>query len=180
MTIRRGAEYGPETLQSAVERAAAGEKVTIDPPAPKPPRPSLTDVPRITDDPRAFRRWFNELTPEEFKIVWNNPTVRDAVERGLRWPGRQHEWLMVARASKFKEWGLTAEQIAELRTPISKIRFRNPTGGHKGKGSITTHNQILKIIDSSPDFPTFKTRLQHWANDRLEGGAAALPPGLRP
>ena len=180
LTIRRGAEYGPDTLENAVERAAAGEKVTIDPPAPKPPRPSLTDVPRIKDDPRAFRRWFNELTPDELTAVWKNPKLRKAVEDGLRWPGYHHEWLMIARTPKFKEWGITAEQIAEMRTPTSKIRFKNPTGGHQGKGSITTHNQIRKIIDSSPDFATFKTRLQKWANDRLEGGAEALPPGLRP
>ncbi|MBI3836667.1 MAG: hypothetical protein HY288_01870, partial [Planctomycetia bacterium] len=180
LTIRRGAEYGPESLENAVERAATGEKVKIDPPAPRLPRPSLTDVPRITDDPRAFRRWFNELTPDELTAVWKNPKLRDAIENGLRWPGGQHEWLMIARAPKFKEWGLTAEQIAEMRTPTSKIRFKNPTGGHKGEGSTTTHNQIKKIIDSSPDFATFKTRLQKWANDRLEGGAGALPPGLRP
>jgi hypothetical protein len=180
LTIRRGAEYGSETLGDAVERAAAGKQVTIDPPAPKPPRPSLTDVPSITDDPRAFRRWFNELTPEELTAVWRNPKLRDAIEKGLRWPGGQHEWLMIARTPKFKEWRLTAEQIAAMRTPISKIRFKNPTGGHKGKGSITTHNQILTIIDSSPDFATFKARLQKWANDRLEGGAGALPAGLRP
>jgi len=41
LTIRRGAEYGPETLQDAVERAAAGRKVEINSPAPKPPLPSL-------------------------------------------------------------------------------------------------------------------------------------------
>ena len=85
-----------------------------------------------------------------------------------------------AGSPKFKEWGITAEQIAEMRTPISKVRLKNPAGGHKGEGSTTTHNQILKIIDSSPDFATFKSRLQNWVNDRLEGGADALPPGLRP
>jgi hypothetical protein len=180
VTIRRGAEYSPNTLEDAVERAAAGEKVEINPPAPKPPRPSLTEVSSVTDNPNAFRRWFNELTPEEFQTVWKNPKLRDLVEKGLRWPGRQHEWLMVGRAPKFKEWGLTAEQIAEMRTPISKIRFKNPPGGHEGEGATTAHNQILKIIDSSPDFATYKTRLQGWANDRLEGGADALPPGLRP
>jgi hypothetical protein len=180
LTIRNRAEYGPESLENAIERAAAGERVTIDPPVPKPPRPSLAEVPRITDDPRAFRRWFNELTPDELTAIWKNPKLRRAVERGLRWPGRQHEWLMIARAPKFKEWGLSAEQIAEMRTPTSRIRFKNPPGGHRGEGSMTTHNQLKKLIDSSPDFATFKTRLQKWANDRLDGGAGALPPGLRP
>jgi hypothetical protein len=86
---------------------------------------------------------------------------------------------MIARAPKFKEWGLTAEQIAEMRTPISEIRFKNPVGRHKGEGATTTHNQIRKIIDEASDFATFKKQLQQWAEHRLEGGANALPPGLR-
>jgi hypothetical protein len=91
-----------------------------------------------------------------------------------------HEWHMVSRAPKFKEWGVTAEQIAEMRTPTSQVRFKNPPGRHGGPGSTAAHNEILDIIDTSPDYATFKTRLQQWANNRLEGGAAALPPGLRP
>ena len=105
LTIRRGAEYSPETLESSVERAAAGEKVTIDPPAPKPPRPSLTDVPPAKDNPRAFRIWFNELTPEELATVWRNPKLKKAVAEGLRWPGYQHEWLMIARAQNSRNGG---------------------------------------------------------------------------
>ncbi|HEX4143200.1 MAG TPA: hypothetical protein VHY91_06595 [Pirellulales bacterium] len=180
VTIRDGAECDPATLESAIERAAAGKEVEIKPPAPKPPRPSLTEAPRITDDPKAFRRWFDELTPDEFQTVWKNPKLRQAVEDGLRWPGGQHEWLMVGRTPKLKEWGLTADQIAEMRTPISRIRFKNPPGGHAGENATTTHNQILKMIDSSPDFATFKARLRTWANERLVGGADALPSGLRP
>ena len=55
----------------------------------------------------------------------------------------------------------------------------NPQGYHGGPGSTTAHNEILNIIDSSPDFVTFKTRLQQWANVRLKGGAGALPTGLQ-
>jgi len=87
---------------------------------------------------------------------------------------------MIARTPKFKEWGLTAERLAEMRTLIPKLPFRNPPGGHKGEGSQKMHNQILEMIDSSSDFATFKAKLQKWANHRLEGGAEALPPGLRP
>ena len=129
LTIKPGAEYTRETMAEAIERSAAGEKISIEPPVKKPPRPSLTEVPRITDDPRAFRRWFNELTPEEFKSVWSNPRLRKVVEDGLRWPKGKHEWLMIARAPKFKEWGITAEQIAEMTTPTSKVRFNTTTLG---------------------------------------------------
>jgi hypothetical protein len=180
LTIRPGTKYTPETLETAVERAAAGEKVTIEPPKLKLPRPSLTEVPSVAHGPRVFRRWFNELTPDELTKVWKIPKLRPKVEDGIRWPGGQHEWLMVARTPKFKEWGLTAEQMAEMRTPTSQIRFKNPSAGHKGPGSQTAHNEILKVIDDSPDFATFKRRLQEWASERLVGGADGLPQGLRP
>ncbi len=90
------------------------------------------------------------------------------------------EWLLVSRTPTFKRWGVTAEQIKELRSPISEVRFVNPRGQHGKRGSTTAHNELIEIIDTSPDFDTFKRRLQNWANYRLEGGAEALPEGLRP
>jgi selenophosphate synthase len=56
----------------------------------------------------------------------------------------------------------------------------NPNGHHGGLGSTTAHNQILDVIDASTSPADYKVKLQNWANDRLDGGAAALPPGLRP
>jgi hypothetical protein len=87
---------------------------------------------------------------------------------------------MVSKLPKFKEWGITAEQIAEMRTPTSQVRFKNPPGCHGGPGSYEAHKEIGEIIDRSPDYATFRQSLQRWADHRLEGGANALPPGLRP
>jgi hypothetical protein len=75
LVIRRGAEYGPESLKGAVERAAAGQKVTIDPPVPKPPRPSPQPAksPHSQRGPRAtlgqattsnYRRTFFDAHPD--------------------------------------------------------------------------------------------------------------------
>ncbi|MBE3596316.1 MAG: hypothetical protein IMW86_04660 [Hydrogenibacillus sp.] len=74
---------------------------------------------------------------------------------------------------------MTAEQIKELRTAIENVKFANPPGVHGGKGSTKAHNELLEIIDSSPDYATFKRRLQNWANYRLEGGVESLPEDLR-
>jgi hypothetical protein len=87
---------------------------------------------------------------------------------------------MVSRAPTFKAWGITAEQIAEMRTATSELMFQNPAGIHGLEGSGVAHNEILAIIDLSSDFATFRQRLQAWANERLVGGANALPAGLRP
>jgi hypothetical protein len=91
-----------------------------------------------------------------------------------------HEWLMVARASKFKAWGVTVEQIAAMRTEIGQLRFKNPAGSHGDLGSGTWHNELLDLIDNSSSYNAYVQALRIWANDRLVGGAGALPPGLRP
>ena len=95
LTISRGAEYSPEALESAVERAASGEAVEIKAPVSRPSRPNLTEVPRISNDPKTFRRWFNELSTEELNFMWKSPALRNAIEEGLRWPKGLHEWLMI-------------------------------------------------------------------------------------
>ncbi|MBA4601983.1 hypothetical protein H2C83_06550 [Thermoactinomyces sp. AMNI-1] len=127
-----------------------------------------------------FNRWFNSLTPDEFDQIWADSNLRKAIKSRLRHPGGLHEWLLVSRAPTFKRWGVTAEQIKELRTAISDVKFVNPKGAHGRKGSTKAHNELLEVIDSSSDYNTFKRRLQNWANYRLEGGAESLPRGLRP
>jgi hypothetical protein len=139
-------------------------------------RPSLDVVPPVRGG--EFNRWFNELTSEEFGQVWSNPALQKAVKARLRHPGGLHEWHLVSRAEVFKRWGVTAEQIQELRTAISDVRFVNPAGRHGGFGSTAAHNELLEIIDSSLGREQFVRRLQNWANYRLEGGVNALPAGL--
>ncbi|WNF33350.1 hypothetical protein RI196_01130 [Aeribacillus composti] len=139
---------------------------------------NLNSVPSVKNG--EFNRWFNSLAPDKFDKVWSDPRLRKAIESRLRHPGGFHEWHLVSRAPTFKRWGITAEQIKELRTAIEDVKFVNPKGVHGGKGSTKAHNELLEIIDSSPDYATFKRRLQNWANYRLEGGVESLPESLRP
>ncbi|OSX90526.1 hypothetical protein BTJ45_03459 [Bacillus mycoides] len=44
---------------------------------------------------------------------------------------------------------------------MKKIHFINPIGKHGDIGSTTAHNELLKIIDSSLDYSTFKRRLKN-------------------
>ncbi|MEB3751149.1 pre-toxin TG domain-containing protein [Geobacillus icigianus] len=138
----------------------------------------LDSVPSVKNG--EFNKWFNSLTPDELDEVWSDPKLRKAIESRLRHPGGFHEWHLVSRAPIFKRWGITAEQIKELRTAIEDVKFVNPKGIHGGKGSTKAHNELLEIIDTSLDYATFKRRLQNWAHYRLEGGVDALPEGLRP
>lgn len=139
---------------------------------------SRVSVPGIRNG--EFGHWFNSLSKQEMDALWSNPALRSTIESRLRSPGGFHEWLPVSRAPKFREWGVSFEQIQEWRTPTRTLRFTNPEGRHGGPGSSTAHNELFDLIDRARNFNEYKTLLQGWANRRLPGGAASLPPGLRP
>ena len=135
------------------------------------------DVPTVKNN--KFNEFFNSLSADELDILWSKPEIRDVIEARLRQPGGLHEWHLVSRTPQFKRWGVSAEQIKNLRTSTSEIEFVNPSGVHGGRGSTKAHNELLKIIDTSNDYDTFVRRLNNWANYRLKGGVEALPEGLQ-
>ena len=91
-----------------------------------------------------------------------------------------HEWLMVAEAPTFKRWGMTAEDIARLRTQTSEITQINPFGGHAAaQNGNGFHTELRRIIQNSTSFEQFKNNLNNWAAYRLQNGASDLPLGLR-
>ncbi|MFJ7849330.1 T7SS effector LXG polymorphic toxin [Peribacillus sp. NPDC097206] len=137
----------------------------------------------VDDIPTAksgnFNKFFNSLTSNELDELWKDKKIRKKIERQLREPGGLHEWHLVSRAPQFKCWNIGAEEIKDLRTAISDVKFVNPKGVHGGLGSTKAHNELLAIIDTSSDYNTFVRRLNNWANYRLEGGVSSLPQGLR-
>jgi hypothetical protein len=126
-----------------------------------------------------FASWFNSLSRTEMDALWSNRTTRVKIESALRNPGGFHEWLPVSRAPKFRQWGVTAEQIWEWRSSTTDLRFVNPEGRHGGAGSTTAHNEIFALVDRATSFAEFKTLMQDWATRRLPNGVADLPEGLR-
>lgn len=124
----------------------------------------------------AFNEWFNGLTSDEFSTVWAQPSFRRAIEARIRQPGGLHEWLRVSQTDTFKSWGVTMEQIQSMRTPISDL---NGIWTHGGAGSTIAHNEIIGMVHASSSFSQYRVVLQAWADTRLTGGRAALPPGLR-
>ncbi|MGG3755641.1 WXG100 family type VII secretion target [Bacillus anthracis] len=126
-----------------------------------------------------FNKWFDGLSSKEFNKMWENPKLRKRIEDRIRRPGGYHEWHLVARTPKFKEWGISMNDIKEMRTLTKDVKFVNPPGVHGGEGSTVAHNQILRIIDTSKDYETFVKRLNNWAEDRLESGKMGLPIELR-
>ena len=143
------------------------------------------DITKLTVDdiPTAksgnFNKFFNSLTSSELDELWKDKKIRKKIERQLREPGGLHEWHLVSRTPQFKHWNISAEEIKNLRTAISDVKFVNPNGVHGGLGSTKAHNELLAIVDTSSDYDTFVRRLNNWVNYRLEGGVSSLPEGLR-
>ncbi|OKP94386.1 hypothetical protein A3849_29350 [Paenibacillus sp. P46E] len=82
----------------------------------------LDSVPSVKNS--EFNKWFNSLTPDEFDKVWADPKLVDTIKDRLRQPGGLHEWHLVSRADVFKRWGVTSEQIAEMRPPYKRDQIR--------------------------------------------------------
>ena len=137
---------------------------------------AATSIPSVRGG--EFQSWFNKLTPEELEKIWADPTLKKQIEQRLRSPGGFHEWLPVSRAPIFKKWGITAEQIHQLRTATKDVVFKS--GNHGGDFSGTAHQQLFRLIEESKDFAAYLQKLRTWADDYLVGGADALPEGLRP
>ena len=126
-----------------------------------------------------FNMWFDKLSVDEFEEMWNVPQLRSKIEDRIRRPGGYHEWHLVARTPKFKQWGISMDDIKEMRSLTKDVEFVNPPGRHGSRGSTKAHNEILKIIDSAPDYENFVRRLNDWASNRMKNGVMDLPEGLR-
>jgi hypothetical protein len=126
-----------------------------------------------------FNAWFDTISLGELENFFKNPINKETVMRNLRLPGGYHEWLPVSEALKFKEWGVTAEQIKTWRTKTSDIKFVNPSGIHGGSVGSRAHKEIISLVKQANDFKEFKGLLQEWAKKRLPNGINDLPTGLR-
>jgi len=111
--------------------------------------------------------------------MWNNPQLRSKIEDRIRRPGGYHEWHLVARTPKFKQWGISMDDIKEMRSLTKDVEFVNPPGRHGRRGSTKAHNEMLKIIDSASDYESFVKGLNEWAENRMKNGIMDLPEGLR-
>ncbi|MFV0379205.1 MAG: hypothetical protein ACK5KQ_00040 [Anaerorhabdus sp.] len=135
------------------------------------------EISGTTDE--TFNKWFDEISYEKFKQVWADKDLRKIIESRIRYPYGKHEWLMVGRADKFKEWGISMDDVKSLTSPTSTLKFANPWGIHGGFGSTTAHNEILGLIDSATSYDEYIYMLNEWAMDRLLNGILDLPEGLR-
>ncbi|MGE9799099.1 hypothetical protein, partial [Acinetobacter baumannii] len=135
-----------------------------------------------------FNRWFDERSSNEIAELYKIPALRGKIEDGLRGAGGKHEFMMVAEAPQWSQWGVNAKQVQEdFAISISALNegglakgWKHATGlkGSKSPGSKTAHNELQKVIKASNSLDNFKTNMQPWAEKWINGGYNALPPGF--
>ena len=118
--------------------------------------------------PSNFAPWFNDLRPGELAAYLQNPAAKKRIARGIRYPGGWHEWYAVSRVQKFKNWGLSIEDIWSFRTKTSNLKWVNPKTGlagfHGGIDSPLFHKELFQLIDSSRNLSELNSGLINLAN----------------
>jgi RHS repeat-associated protein len=143
---------------------------------------------------KGFAEFWNNLSYKEFMSFWQQDrSFRQTIKTRLRDPGGMHEWLLVSRADKAKQWGVSYEHFSKwLRTSTEDVVFVDKSSpGGKGPHetnsiSIRAHQEIDQLIDQAEDLNHFKDLVRDWANGELPGyryavlrGSFALPRGFQ-
>jgi hypothetical protein len=139
-------------------------------------------IPSNSQTNNLFHKWFDDLIPEELDLVLSNPTLKEALEARIRYPGGLHEWCMVCEIKTFKNWEISMSEIHRFRTKTLDLTGVNPTTGatfvHGGAGSTAFHNELRTMIQSSTSLADFNTRLAQLVN-RWQIDPSLLPPLIR-
>ncbi len=151
---------------------------------------------------KHFEEWFDSLTPKELDQLWNDVSTdkhigaREVIEANVRAynkqlsiqdsmiandpnPGGYHEWLKVSQLPKFKEWGISMQDIRKMRTLTKRtvgIDFKHKHPGGKAEGRM--HSELDHMIETSDNFQQYKQKLNDWADVKL-GGREHLPEKLQ-
>lgn len=142
-----------------------------------------------------YADWWNDLTPEELDWLMQDTNYANTIKSQIR-EGGLHEWCMCSRVQRFKEWGLTMEQIREFTTSTSDVRGTrtprfdpdgNPYGDWAGEpwahpapgvpnsaASAAFHRELGRLIDQSPSMDAFRDALPGLL-DRWGMDPSALP-----
>ncbi len=151
--------------------------------------PLPTDAAGIPTFKSGFDQWFDRLTPDQVERLYSDNILRDKIETQLRGGGGEHEFLMVAEAPKWKEWGINMAEYRQMTVAISDLNkpgglavgWKHSTGlpGSKSPNSPMVHNQLQAIIQQSSSLSEFKANVVPWAKKWLKDGAQSLPPALQ-
>ena len=135
-----------------------------------------------------FDAWFNKQSPENLSRLYKDLSIKKKISNELRGNPGHHEFLMVATAPKWKQWGVTAQQLRQqFSIPISTLNegglakgWQHSKGkkGSRSKNSTAVHNELKGIINNSNSLKEFKQNILPWAEKWLKEGHKNLPSGF--
>lgn len=134
------------------------------------------------DNRSAFCSWFNNISDDDFDLIWSDPSIKGAISRQLR-AGGEHEWLKISQTPKLRRMGANAEDIFDVTTPTDKVNFLNigpdhENGSHhSSRASTLAHMELDDMIEDSDTLDDYYAKVRKWAVDdgHLEGGEENLP-----
>lgn len=128
----------------------------------------------------AFSEWFDSLSLRELDELLADESrdgltgAAEVIGDNIRHPRGKHEWLMVAEARRFKQWGVSMKTIQDGRTFTDATigaRFR-----HGASGAGTMHRDLRAMIQSSNSYAEFLGKLNQWADRELSPSHSARWP----
>jgi hypothetical protein len=133
----------------------------------------------------AFVEWFDSLTVDELDKLLADESknglrgAHEVIAENIRHPGSKHEWLMVAEARQFKQWGVSMRTIQEGRTftqaAVGK-RFRHGVE----PGASAMHDELRAMVRTSHSYDEFLEKLNQWADRELVPSHSARWPNRPP
>lgn len=140
-----------------------------------------------------FIEWWDSLTLKELDALLADRNrgaligARKIIGANVRHPGGMHEWLKVSHQLQIKRWGVSLQTVLDARTRTEATIGRHFR--HDGSTGSRMHRQLDTMIETSPSFDAFKTRLNEWAdlelfpvrgpNGEPPAGRYYLPPELQ-
>lgn len=116
--------------------------------------------------------YLEQLEPDDVFALWENMGNRKAIGSLIRYPGEQHEWLMVAALPFLRQMGIPLAWMREYRTLTCQCLFhytdkegREQTGFHGGPGSGLMHISLLRCYTDA-----YKKLLQGECQPGLSSG----------
>ena len=146
--------------------------------------PKLGDTPRSTAAPLV-----DEASPRQLNGLRHGSSTWKKIGKVIRYPGGEHEWLVVEHFARWRALGYTVEDIQSnaLRTPTNVLSFEHAAGDwrlHNNSGGHPYYNNAVRgargVLGLHRAVRGFANRVRvNTGGGQPVRGVNALPEGFR-
>ncbi|MBD5541431.1 MAG: hypothetical protein HDR00_09640 [Lachnospiraceae bacterium] len=145
----------------------------------------------IEDGGVSIIDWLDNMSVEELMEFWEDKEERNKIKGLMRYPGRYHEWLMLAAIPILKAMEIPMGKILEYRTLTAECNFfiNDTECWHGGEGSTTMHNDLFMEIGNAyldcakrrvhHPFYVLQSYLQRFAEKYYRDRTESMPDALK-